>query len=187
MLLLDVIEKDQQDIYNILLQVMDYARLTDNKGRRADFRNVVVIMTSNAGAQYASQANIGFQGTTSRGEAMLSQVKKTFKPEFLNRLSGTVVFHDMDRPMATRILRKKLGELQQKLTTRGVTMTLTDEAFSHLLNQGFTREYGAREMDRVIGQQLKPLLMREILFGRLKEGGDVTVSILNSHLSILNS
>ncbi len=186
-LLLDEIEKAHQDIYNILLQVMDYARLTDNKGRRADFRNVVVIMTSNAGAQYASQANIGFQGTTSRGEAMLSQVKKTFKPEFLNRLSGTVVFHDMDRPMATRILRKKLGELQQKLTARGVTMTLTDEAFDHLLNQGFTREYGAREMDRVIGQQLKPLLMREILFGRLKEGGDVTVSILNSHLSILNS
>ncbi len=174
-LLLDEIEKAHQDIYNILLQVMDYARLTDNKGRKADFRNVILIMTSNAGAQYASQANIGFSGRTSRGEAMLSQVKKTFKPEFLNRLSGTVVFHDMDRTMATLILRKKLGELQQKLTARRVTMTLTDEAFDHLLNQGFTREYGAREMDRVIGQQLKPLLMREILFGRLKEGGDVTI------------
>ncbi len=186
-LLLDEIEKAHQDIYNILLQVMDYARLTDNKGRKADFRNVVLIMTSNAGAQHASQANIGFSGNTSRGEAMLSQVKKTFKPEFINRLSGTVVFHDMDRTMATLILRKKLGELQEKLTAKRVTMTLTDEAFDHLLNQGFTREYGAREMDRVIGQQLKPLLMREILFGRLKEGGDVTVSILNSHLSILNS
>ncbi len=175
-LLLDEIEKAHQDIYNILLQVMDYARLTDNKGRKADFRNVVLIMTSNAGAQHASQANIGFSGNTSRGEAMLSQVKKTFKPEFINRLSGTVVFHDMDRTMATLILRKKLGELQEKLTAKRVTMTLTDEAFDYLLNQGFTREYGAREMDRVIGQQLKPLLMREILFGRLKEGGDVTIT-----------
>ena len=175
-LLLDEIEKAHQDIYNILLQVMDYARLTDNKGRKADFRNVVLIMTSNAGAQYASQANIGFSGKTSRGEAMLSQVKKTFKPEFINRLSGTVVFHDMDRTMATLILRKKLGELQEKLTAKRVTMTLTDEAFDHLLNQGFTREYGAREMDRVIGQQLKPLLMREILFGSLKQGGDVTIT-----------
>ncbi len=185
-LLLDEIEKAHQDIYNILLQVMDYARLTDNKGRKADFRNVVLIMTSNAGAQHASQANIGFSGNTSRGEAMLSQVKKTFKPEFINRLSGTVVFHDMDRTMATLILRKKLGELQEKLTAKHVTMTLTDEAFDHLLNQGFTREYGAREMDRVIGQQLKPLLMREILFGRLKGGGDVTIEMRNEKLEMRN-
>ncbi len=185
-LLLDEIEKAHQDIYNILLQVMDYARLTDNKGRKADFRNVVLIMTSNAGAQHASQANIGFSGNTSRGEAMLSQVKKTFKPEFINRLSGTVVFHDMDRTMATLILRKKLGELQEKLTAKHVTMTLTDEAFDHLLNQGFTREYGAREMDRVIGQQLKPLLMREILFGSLKQGGDVTIEMRNEKLEMRN-
>ena len=183
-LLLDEIEKAHQDIYNILLQVMDYARLTDNKGRKADFRNVVLIMTSNAGAQHASQANIGFSGHTSRGEAMLQQVKKTFKPEFINRLSGTVVFHDMDRTMATLILRKKLGELQEKLTAKNVTMTLTDEAFEHLLNQGFTREYGAREMDRVIAQQLKPLLMREILFGSLKQGGDVTIERKDDGLAI---
>jgi ATP-dependent Clp protease ATP-binding subunit ClpA len=97
-LLLDEIEKAHQDIYNILLQVMDYARLTDNKGRKADFRNVILIMTSNAGAQFAGQANIGFTGGMSRGEAMLKQVKKTFKPEFINRLSGTVVFNDMDHP-----------------------------------------------------------------------------------------
>ena len=93
-LLLDEIEKAHQDIYNILLQVMDYARLTDNKGRKADFRNVILIMTSNAGAQFASQS-IGFNSSVSRGEAMMKQVKKTFKPEFLNRLSGAVVFHDM--------------------------------------------------------------------------------------------
>ena len=185
-LLLDEIEKAHQDIYNILLQVMDYARLTDNKGRKADFRNVVLIMTSNAGAQYASQASIGFTGSTSRGEAMLRQVKKTFKPEFINRLSGTVVFNDMDEHMATLILRKKLTELQEKLTAKQVTMTLSDDAFAHLLSQGFTREYGAREMDRVISQQLKPLLMREILFGSLKNGGEVTVAIDNSQLTINN-
>ena len=178
-LLLDEIEKAHQDIYNILLQVMDYARLTDNKGRKADFRNVVLIMTSNAGAQYASQASVGFNSRLSRGEAMLAQAKKTFKPEFINRLSGTVVFNDMDRTMATLILKKKLRELQTKLTAKNVSMTLTDEAFAQLLDKGFTREYGAREMDRVISSELKPLLMREILFGSLKNGGEVLVSFEN--------
>lgn len=169
-LLLDEIEKAHSDIYNILLQVMDYAVLTDNKGQRADFRNVILIMTSNAGAQYASQANVGFNGHTSRGEAMLGQVKKTFKPEFLNRLSSVVVFHDMDKKMASLILNKKLGELQAKLTKKNVTMTLTDEATAYLLKKGFTQEYGAREMDRVIARDLKPLLMRGILFGKLAKG-----------------
>ncbi len=184
-LLLDEIEKAHQDIYNILLQVMDYARLTDNKGRKADFRNVILIMTSNAGAQFAS-ASIGFNNSVSRGEAMMKQVKKTFKPEFLNRLSGAVVFHDMDKQMATLILQKKLRELDAKLVAKQVKMTLTQEAFDHLLKEGFTAEYGAREMDRVIAQQLKPLLMREILFGSLKQGGEVTVGIVNSQLSIVN-
>ena len=184
-LLLDEIEKAHQDIYNILLQVMDYARLTDNKGRKADFRNVVLIMTSNAGAQFAS-ASIGFNSSVSRGEAMMKQVKKTFKPEFLNRLSGAVVFRDMDKQMATLILQKKLRELDAKLAAKQVKMTLTTEAFDHLLKEGFTAEYGAREMDRVIAQQLKPLLMREILFGTLKNGGDVTIGMMNDALSIMH-
>ena len=174
-LLLDEIEKAHQDIYNILLQVMDYAKLTDNKGRKADFRNVVLIMTSNAGAQFAGQANIGFTGNVSRGEAMLKQVKKTFKPEFINRLSGTVVFNDMDHHMAELILKKKLRELQEKLTAKKVTLNLKDETFAALLKEGFTRDYGAREMDRVINQRLKPQLMREILFGSLKNGGEITL------------
>ena len=183
-LLLDEIEKAHQDIYNILLQVMDYAKLTDNKGRKADFRNVILIMTSNAGAQFAAQANIGFSGNVSRGEAMLKQVKKTFKPEFINRLSGTVVFNDMDKTMAKLILRKKLGELQEKLTAKKVEMTLSDDAFEYLLTEGFTKEYGAREMDRVITGKLKPLLMREILFGSLKKGGKVKIKITDSQLSL---
>ena len=183
-LLLDEIEKAHQDIYNILLQVMDYARLTDNKGRKADFRNVVLIMTSNAGAQYAS-ASVGFNSSISRGEAMMNQVRKTFKPEFLNRLSGAVVFRDMDKEMATLILQKKLRELDAKLEVRHVKMTLTAEAFSHLLKEGFTVEYGACEMDRVIAQQLKPLLMREILFGGLKNGGSVEITVDGNGLNIL--
>ena len=183
-LLLDEIEKAHQDIYNILLQVMDYARLTDNKGRQADFRNVVLIMTSNAGAQFASQSGIGFAHNVSRGEAMMKQVKKTFKPEFINRLSGTVVFHDMNKHMATLILRKKLRELDGKLAAKNVTMTLSEEAFEHLLKEGFIPEYGAREMDRVISQRLKPLLMREILFGSLRNGGEIKIGLKDGSLSV---
>ena len=183
-LLLDEIEKAHEDIYNILLQVMDYARLTDNKGRHADFRNVVLIMTSNAGAQFASQASVGFNGNVSRGDAMMKQVRKTFKPEFLNRLSGAVVFRDMDKQMATLILQKKLRELESKLQTRHVTMDLSPEAFEYILKEGFTTEYGAREMDRVISQKLKPLLMREILFGSLKQGGNITIGMKDGGLSV---
>ena len=183
-LLLDEIEKAHQDIYNILLQVMDYARLTDNKGRKADFRNVVLIMTSNAGAQYAGRG-IGFNNSPSRGEAMMKQVKKTFKPEFINRLSATVVFRDMDLEMATLILRKKLRELDDKLAAKQVAMTLTDRAFALLLDEGFTPEYGAREMDRVIARRLKPLLMREILFGSLRQGGDITITADDGKLASL--
>ena len=177
-LLLDEIEKAHADIYNILLQVMDYARFTDNKGQKADFRNVVLIMTSNAGAQFASQANVGFASKISRGEAMMAQVKKTFKPEFINRLSSTVVFHDMDEPMARLILKKKINALKQQLLARNVELTLDEKAENYLLKVGFTPLYGAREMDRVIAAKLKPLLTREILFGKLKKGGKAIVKTL---------
>ena len=183
-LLLDEIEKAHPDIYNILLQVMDYARLTDNKGRHADFRGVVLIMTSNAGASQASQVMVGFGGSVSRGETMIKQVKKTFKPEFLNRLSSTVVFHDMDMHMARLILEKKLRQLHEKLVIKNVHLTLTPEAFDFLLHEGFTPEYGAREMDRVISQRIKPLLMKEILFGNLQGGGDITIELKDANLSI---
>ncbi|MBQ4006942.1 MAG: AAA family ATPase, partial [Muribaculaceae bacterium] len=162
-LLLDEIEKAHPDIFNILLQVMDYGVLTDNKGRKAFFRNVVLIMTSNAGAQFAAQASVGFASTVTTGSAMLKQVKKTFKPEFINRLSGIVVFNDMDRNMASLILDKKLRELSTMLKAKKVTMKLSKDAHEHLLRQGYSKEFGAREMDRVILQQLKTLLMREIL------------------------
>ncbi|WP_195208462.1 MULTISPECIES: AAA family ATPase [Bacteroides] len=176
-LLLDEIEKAHPDVFNILLQVMDYAVLTDNKGRKADCRHVVLIMTSNAGAQFARQASIGFSSQITAGEAMLKQVKKTFKPEFINRLSATVVFHDMSRKMASLILDKKLGELSSKLASRQIEMELSPEARNWLLQRGFLPEYGAREMDRVIASHLKPLLMREILFGSLKSGGKTCIQV----------
>ena len=137
-------------------------------------------MTSNAGAQFASQANVGFASKISRGEAMMTQVKKTFKPEFINRLSSTVVFHDMDEPMARLILKKKINALKQQLLARNVELTLDEKAENYLLKVGFTPLYGAREMDRVIAAKLKPLLTREILFGKLKKGGKAIVKTLTN-------
>ena len=186
-LLLDEIEKAHSDIFNILLQVMDYGVLTDSKGRKAHFKNVILIMTSNAGAQYASQASVGFASTASAGSAMLKQVKHTFKPEFINRLNEIVVFNDMDEQMAKLILGKKLRELNAKLAAKSVSITLTDEAHQHLLKSGYSKEYGAREMDRVIQQRLKTMLMREILFGKLKKGGEATVDLQNGTLTIKQS
>ena len=186
-LLLDEIEKAHSDIFNILLQVMDYGVLTDSKGRKAHFKNVILIMTSNAGAQYASQASVGFASTASAGSAMLKQVKHTFKPEFINRLNEIVVFNDMDEQMAKLILGKKLRELNAKLAAKSVSIALTDEAHQHLLKSGYSKEYGAREMDRVIQQQLKTMLMREILFGKLKKGGEATVDLQNGILTIKQS
>lgn len=186
-LLLDEIEKAHSDIFNILLQVMDYGVLTDSKGRKAHFKNVILIMTSNAGAQYASQASVGFASTATASSAMLKQVKHTFKPEFINRLNEIVVFNDMDEQMAKLILGKKLRELNAKLAVKSVSITLTDEAHQHLLKSGYSKEYGAREMDRVIQQQLKTILMREILFGKLKKGGEATVDLQNGILTIKQS
>ena len=183
-LLFDEIEKAHPDIYNIFLQVMDYASLTDNRGQRADFQEVIIIMTSNAGAQYASRANIGFGGTVSRGEAMLTQVKKTFKPEFLNRLTDTIVFHDMDRHMAELILDKSLRRLADKLAAKKVELTVSDEARELLLKKGFTVEYGARELDRVVSNMLKPLLMREILFGWLRGGGKAEAVVTEGKIEL---
>ncbi len=178
-LLLDEIEKAHDDIFNLLLQVMDYGTLSDNKGRKAVFRNVLLIMTSNAGAQFAHQASVGFASSVTAGSAMLKQVKKTFKPEFINRLSSIVVFNDMDRTMASMILDKKLRELQEMLTPKGVTLKLGEKAHEQLLNEGYSKEYGAREMDRVIHARLKTRLVREILFGSLKQGGECVIDELS--------
>lgn len=169
-LLLDEIEKAHKDIYNLLLQVMDYAVISDNKGRKVDFRNVVLIMTSNAGARYAHTASVGYERKVSAGSAMAKEVKKVFAPEFLNRLSSVVVFNDMDEKMAGMILDDKIAKIQERLEGRKVKLAIEPEAYKKLLAEGFSPEYGAREIERVLNSRLTPMLMREILFGDHKEG-----------------
>ncbi len=183
-LLLDELEKAHADIYNILLQVMDYGMLTDNKGEKTDFRHAVIIMTTNSGAQFARQASVGFGSTVESGEAMLRAVKKQFKPEFLNRLTDITIFHDMTRPMAERILDKKLDALCSLLAAKHVSLELTPEARDILLKEGFSPIYGGREIDRVINHKLKPLLMRAILFGNLRQGGEAKVYLKDDNLSL---
>lgn len=183
-LLLDEIEKAHSDIYNILLQVMDYAKLTDNRGRQADFSNVVLVMTSNAGAQFAARASVGFAGGVSAGQAMLKEVRRTFKPEFLNRLTAIEVFNDMDRTMAGMILDKALRGLRARLERKGVEIVLSDEARNLLLERGLTREYGARELNRVIESLLSRPLSRELLFGGLIEGGVAIIGVADGNISI---
>ena len=173
-LLLDEIEKAHEDIYNLLLQVMDYAVISDNKGRKVDFRNVILIMTSNAGARYAHKASVGFERKVNAGEAMAKEVKKVFAPEFINRLSSVVVFNDMDEKMASLILDDKIKKLEGRLGSRNVKLEITPEAYQKLLKEGFSPEYGAREIERVLNARLTPLLMKELLFGR-KAGFTATV------------
>ena len=170
-LLLDEIEKAHPDIYNILLQVMDYATLTDNQGRKADFRNVILIMTSNAGASRVGKQEIGFGDRSVKSAVILEEVKKTFQPEFRNRLNRIVVFRPMDEAMAVRIAEKKLSELAAMVAQKKVELVVSSEARELLANKGTSTEYGAREMERIIGSEIKPLLGDELLFGSLKRGG----------------
>lgn len=170
-LLLDEIEKAHPDIYNVLLQVMDYATLTDNQGRKADFRNVIVIMTSNAGASRIGKHGIGFTGQDVKADVIMEEVKRIFQPEFRNRLNKIVVFHGMDDAMAAQITEKKLGELQKMLLPKKVELSVSASAKTLLKKKGITTEFGAREIDRIIQSEVKPLLVDEILFGRLKKGG----------------
>ena len=181
-LLLDEIEKAHEDIYNLLLQVMDYAVISDNKGRKVDFRNVVLIMTSNAGARYAHKT-VGFDRKGNAGAAMAKEVKSIFAPEFINRLSSVVVFNDMDRKMAELILDDKIKKLQNRLADKNITLELTEQAYQKLLDEGFSPEYGAREIERVVNSRLTPLLMREILFGR-KEGFTAIIKLEDDDFSI---
>lgn len=175
-LLFDEIEKAHPDIYNILLQVMDYATLTDNQGRKADFRNVILIMTSNAGASRIGKHGIGFMGQDVKSDIIMEEVKRIFQPEFRNRLNKIVVFHGMDEAMAEQIIDKKIGELQQMLLLKKVEMSVGTAAKTLLKKKGITTEFGAREIDRVIQSDVKPLLVDEILFGRLKKGGKCSLS-----------
>lgn len=170
-LLLDEIEKAHPDIYHILLQVMDHATLTDNQGRKADFRNVIIIMTSNAGASRIGKPGIGFLGQDVTSDVVLEEVRRIFQPEFRNRLNKIVTFHSISEKMAEQIIDKKLGELCEKLLRKRVKLTADADARALLKQKGVSAEYGARQIERIIQNEIKPLFADEILFGRLRQGG----------------
>lgn len=175
-LLLDEFEKAHADIYNVLLQVMDYATLTDNQGRKADFRNVILIMTSNAGANRIGKKGIGFQSQKKDSSVVMEEVKRIFQPEFRNRLNRIVVFHGMDDDMAALVARKKLGELEELLRKKKISLYVDEKAKDLLIKKGISEEFGAREIDRIIRNEVKPLLVDEILFGKLQHGGSVRIT-----------
>ena len=183
-LLLDEIEKAHPDIFNVLLQVMDYATLTDNQGQKADFRNVVLIMTSNAGAREAGKMTLGFGGETLNEGAVEEEVKHVFSPEFRNRLDRIIVFHPVNEKMAVQIAGKKIKVLQEQLEPKKVELQLTKKAKDYLVSKGLSREYGAREIQRVIDTEIKSLLVDEILFGKLKKGGKCTVDCEEEKIQI---
>nr|WP_242653098.1 ATP-dependent Clp protease ATP-binding subunit ClpA [Pseudodesulfovibrio hydrargyri] len=177
--LFDEIEKAHPDVFNILLQVMDYATLTDNNGRKADFRHVILLMTSNAGAREMSKGAIGFkrdENSDRKGEAMKA-LENLFSPEFRNRLDATVTFHSLEQPVMERIVDKFIKELNDQLQDRRVVVALTDAARARLAVLGHDTAMGARPMGRVIQTEIKDVIADELLFGSLTRGGVVTVDV----------
>jgi ATP-dependent Clp protease ATP-binding subunit ClpA len=175
-LLLDEIEKAHPDIFNILLQVMDHGTLTDNNGRKADFRNVVIIMTTNAGAQELSKTSIGFTPSRQAGDEM-SEIKRLFTPEFRNRLDAIISFNPLDREIILRVVDKFLMQLEHQLEEKKVEAVFTPALRDYLANKGFDPQMGARPMARLIQDTIRSALADELLFGRLAQGGKVTVDI----------
>ena len=173
-LLLDEIEKAHPAIYNILLQVMDHGTLTDNNGRKSDFRNVIIVMTTNAGADTMTKASIGFTNARASGDEM-GDIKRQFTPEFRNRLDAIVNFKALDENIILRVVDKFLLELECQLTARKVDVVFTDALRRHLAEKGFDPLMGARPMQRLIHDTIRKALADELLFGKLIGGGDVTV------------
>lgn len=169
-LLLDEVEKAHRDILNVLLQIMDYATLTDNKGRKADFKNVIIIMTSNAGARYVGKNLVGFLDREVKKDVINEEVKKFFSPEFRNRLDKIIVFNDIDKDMSTNIVKKQLAIFNERLKNKNINVTFRESVIEYIADTGTSKEFGAREILRVINTQLKPLLVDKILFDDLRDG-----------------
>ncbi len=172
--LLDEIEKAHQDIYNVLLQVMDNATLTDNQGRSADFRNVVLIMTSNAGGASLEKSLIGFGDRIESSAVIEDAVKEAFSPEFRNRLDAVVPFAHLEPDVMEDIVRKELARITSRLAEKQVSVKATDECVSYLAEKGYSREFGARNCNRVVDAEISTPLVDEVLFGKLENGGSVT-------------
>jgi ATP-dependent Clp protease ATP-binding subunit ClpA len=181
-LLLDEIEKAHEDLYNILLQVMDYATLTDNNGRKSDFRQIILIMTTNTGAQEAARRSIGF-GEDIHLDRNLKAVERSFTPEFRNRLTATIQFQRLDDNHVGRIVDKMIGELEQRLHGKKIKLRLEDSARQYLCNKGFDDRFGARPIRRLIETEISHALSSEILFGRLSKGGVVVVRAEDGRLA----
>lgn len=173
-LLLDEIEKAHRDIYNVLLQVMDYGKLTDNTGKSADFRNVILIMTTNAGAEALGKASLGFTGKNERGDEM-KDIKKQFTPEFRNRLDAIVPFAPLTSSVITRVVDKFLLQLEHQLLEKQVKAEFSEALRTHLAEKGFDPQMGARPMNRLIRDEIRSVLADELLFGRLVQGGKVYI------------
>lgn len=180
-LLLDEIEKAHPDIFSILLQVMDHSTLTDNSGRQADFRNVILIMTTNAGAREMSENPIGFIGDSS-GKAQKA-LKNLFSPEFRNRLDATVTFTTLKLDIVEKVVKKMITELQDQLIDKKVTIQLTPAARRYLARKGYQPDYGARPLRRLIMAEISDILTEEILFGKLKKGGKAKIGCRNKELT----
>ena len=179
--LLDEIEKAHSDIYNILLQVMDHGTLTDNNGRKVDFRNVVLVMTTNAGVQETVRKSIGFKQQDHSHDA-LSEINKVFTPEFRNRLDGIIWFNHLDSEIILQVVDKFIIELQAQLDVKGVSLEVSSEARAYLAEKGYDKSMGARPMSRLIKEELKKELANELLFGELTKGGNVKVDLDNDKL-----
>jgi ATP-dependent Clp protease ATP-binding subunit ClpA len=175
-LLLDEIEKAHTDIFNILLQVMDYGTLTDNNGRKADFRNVIIIMTTNAGAESLTKSTIGFTKSNQAGDEM-TDIKRLFTPEFRNRLDAIISFSMLNEDVILRVTDKFLMQLEAQLQERKVEAVFTEKLRRYLAKNGFDPLMGARPMERLIQDTIRRALADELLFGRLSNGGKVTVDI----------
>ena len=180
-LLLDEIEKAHPDIFNILLQVMDAGVLTDNNGRKADFRNVILIMTTNIGAELLAKRNIGFSSSSNESDAMNS-LNKLFTPEFRNRLDETIQFNYLDKSVILSIVDKFLTKLQAQLDKRNVEIVVSKAVISWIADNGYDREMGARPMERFISKNIKKPLVDKLLFGNLKSGGQIKLDIVNGSL-----
>ena len=176
-LLLDEIEKAHQDVYNVLLQMMDYATVTDNMGRKADFRNVVIIMTSNAGAREIGKPKIGFEGGEFTYGALDDAVQRVFSPEFRNRLDKVVKFERLDEEIVKDIVRKELDAFRDMLEPKNVTLEVTDAAVSWIALKGYSPEYGARNIARLVEDKIKGFFVDEVLFGSLSSGGSAIADV----------
>jgi len=180
-LLLDEIEKAHPDVFNVLLQVMDHGTLTDNNGRKADFRNVVFVMTTNAGADKLNRSSIGFQNQDNSTDAM-EVIKKVFTPEFRNRLDSIIQFNQLGPDMIGRVVDKFIFEFEAQLEEKGVSLTVDDEARTWIAIKGYDPKMGARPMARIIQEHLKKPMAEELLFGKLTHGGTLNISVENDAL-----